>query len=60
MAEYRRLVAPLAGRDWAANAGRQVAQLPWFVRCQVLKVLIRLGHDDWARRLGHTTGPWPH
>jgi predicted O-methyltransferase YrrM len=60
MAEYERLSERLGFRARCGNLAWQVAQLPWFVRCQVLKVLIRLGRDDWARRLGHTTGPWPH
>jgi predicted O-methyltransferase YrrM len=60
MAEYRRVTRPLTGVERVRNGARQAAQLPWFVRCQVLKVLIRAGREDWARKLGHTTGPWPY
>ena len=45
MAEYRREPAP----SRATNAGRQLAQLPWFARNVVLKALIvaKLRKGDW-------------
>ena len=45
LAEYRRTPAP----SLAGNAGRQLAQLPWFARNLVLKALIvaKLRKGDW-------------
>ena len=45
LAEYRRAPAPSV----VGNAGRQLAQLPWFARNVVLKVLIvaKLRKGDW-------------
>ncbi len=40
LVEYR---ADLSGRGRLANAARQLAQLPWFVRNLALKVLLTLG-----------------
>lgn len=37
----------------AADRGRVIAQLPWFVRNLGIKVLLRLGLHPVARRLGH-------
>jgi predicted O-methyltransferase YrrM len=42
------------------SCGRQLAQLPWFARNVVIKVLILLRQERLARALGHTTGPWPY
>jgi predicted O-methyltransferase YrrM len=57
LAEYRR--EDLAGREWRANAARQAAQLPWFLRNVVVKVLIVARLRRLARLLGHREGPWP-
>ena len=43
LAEYRR--EPLAGRERLRNAGRQLAQLPWFARNMAVKLAIVLGPD---------------
>jgi predicted O-methyltransferase YrrM len=42
------------------SCGRQLAQLPWFARNVVIKVLILLRQERLARALGHTTRPWPY
>ncbi len=57
MTEYRRARLPPADR--VRNGLRQTAQLPWFVRNVVIKVLIvaRLGHL--TRYLGHREPTWP-
>ena len=57
LAEYRR--AELAPRDRLANACRQVAQLPWFVRNLAIKVLIVAKLGRLTRLLGHRGG-WPY
>ena len=57
LAEYRR--AELAQRDRLANAGRQAAQLPWFVRNLAIKVLIVAKLGRLTRLLGHRGG-WPY
>lgn len=49
LAEYRR--EPVRGMARAANAARQVAQLGWFTKNVVVKLLV-------AARLRH--GPWPY
>jgi hypothetical protein len=49
MTEYRR--THVTGRERARNAWSQVAQLPWFARNLVLKVLI-------VAKL--RPGPWPY
>ena len=41
------------------NALVQAAQLPWFVRNLLVKVLIVLRLRPVARLLGHREGPWP-
>lgn len=59
MTHYRR--EPLSGGQRARNAGRQLAQLPWFARNVVIKAMI-------VARLGRLTGPlfghdpdtWPY
>jgi predicted O-methyltransferase YrrM len=60
LAEYRRLPEPLRGRERVANAGRQLAQLPWFARNVAVKALIvaRLGRV--ARLLGDDGETWPY
>ena len=49
LAEYRR--QPLAGMAVAGNAGKQLAQLPWFARNVGDKVLLALKLKS---------GPWPY
>ncbi|HEX4902819.1 MAG TPA: class I SAM-dependent methyltransferase [Acidimicrobiales bacterium] len=44
----------------ASSALRQLAELPWFVRNVVLKVLIASGRKRWAQRLGHDGETWPY
>jgi predicted O-methyltransferase YrrM len=58
LAEYRR--ETLHGRARWSNALRQAAQLPWFARNVVIKVLIVLRLRPLARALGHRSGPWPY
>jgi hypothetical protein len=58
LAEYAR--ERLSGRERLANAGRQLAQLPWFARNLAVKLAIVLGLRPLARLLGHRSGPWPY
>lgn len=58
MARYRRVPRGSGGR--AASAGRQLAQLPWFVRNVLIKVLITLRLAPLTRLLGHRTRDWPY
>jgi predicted O-methyltransferase YrrM len=58
LAEYR---AEQLG--WGArirNAGRQVAQLPWFARNVALKVVLTAGLGKVLRRLGRPVPDWPY
>ena len=57
LAEYRCDVLPV--RDRMANAARQTAQLGWFVRNLVIKVLITVRLGRLTRLLGHRGG-WPY
>ena len=57
LAEYR---ADLAGHGRVANAARQVAQLPWFVRNLALKVFLTVGGRRILERLGRTAPEWPY
>lgn len=43
-----------------ANAGRQLAQLPWFVRNVALKVLLTCGMGTVLERAGRTPPEWPY
>lgn len=43
-----------------ANAGRQLAQLPWFAKNVSLKVLLALGLGKLLRRLGRAAPEWPY
>lgn len=55
--------ADLAGTGAAArvrNASRQLAQLPWFARNVVLKVLLSLRIGRLLTRLGRTAPEWPY
>jgi predicted O-methyltransferase YrrM len=56
LAEYRRTPAVSA----SANALRQAAQLPWFVRNVVIKVLIVARLGRLTPLLGHRTADWPY
>lgn len=58
LADYRR--EPVSGRRRAANAARQLAELPWFARNLVVKVLLVAHLPRLARALGHRSGPWPY
>jgi predicted O-methyltransferase YrrM len=59
LAEYR---ADLAADPPArlANAGRQLAQLPWFARNVALKVFLATGGGKVLRRLGRRVPEWPY
>ena len=57
LAEYR---ADLDGQGRLGNAGRQLLQLPWFVRNLALKVLLTLGWGKVLRRLGRPAPEWPY
>jgi predicted O-methyltransferase YrrM len=46
--------------DRLRSAARQVAQLPWFARNVVVKVLMVLGMGRAARALGHDGETWPY
>ncbi|NND75542.1 MAG: class I SAM-dependent methyltransferase [Ilumatobacter sp.] len=48
------------GRGRAANALRQLAQLPWFVKNVALKVALTLGLGRVMTRLGRTAPEWPY
>jgi len=58
MAEYRR--ADLSGTARFGNAARQMAQLPWFVRNVIIKVLITIKLAPLTRLLGHHGSDWPY
>ena len=58
LTSYRRTRQSPAAR--ATSALRQVAQLPWFARNVVIKVLIVTRRHDWARKLGHDGETWPY
>ncbi|MCJ7438852.1 MAG: class I SAM-dependent methyltransferase [Acidimicrobiia bacterium] len=58
MAEYRR--EPVRGRERVKSTVRQSAQLPWFVRNVLIKVLITLHLTPATRLLGHRSGDWPY
>lgn len=58
LAEYRR--TDLGVGDWARSALAQLAQLPWFVRNVVIKVLIVAKLGGLARLLGHRQATWPY
>lgn len=58
LAEYRRM--RLGARGRLANAGRQAAQLPWFLRNLAVKALIVARLAPLTRLLGHRGGHWPY
>jgi predicted O-methyltransferase YrrM len=59
LARYR-ADTPLGLTSRAANAARQLAQLPWFARNLLVKVAILLRLRPLVRALGHRDGPWPY
>jgi hypothetical protein len=58
LAEYLKL--PVRGSARAANALRQAAQLPWFVRNILVKVALLARLRPLARLLGHRGSDWPY
>ncbi len=58
LAEYRREDLGTGAR--AANAARQLAELPWFARNLLVKLALVLRARPVARALGHRSGPWPY
>ena len=61
LAEYERLAAPLRGAARLRDAARQLAQLPWFARNVLFKVLVLAGLRPLAHRLGLPAGMhWPY
>jgi predicted O-methyltransferase YrrM len=58
LAEYRRERVGFRAR--LASAGHQLAQVPWFVRNVIIKVLLVLHLRPLTRLFGHTTGNWPY
>jgi hypothetical protein len=61
LAEYERLAAPLSRAARARDAARQLAQLPWFARNVLFKVLVLAGLRPVAHRLGLPAGMhWPY
>ncbi|HEX6659125.1 MAG TPA: class I SAM-dependent methyltransferase [Ilumatobacter sp.] len=47
-------------RGVAANAARQLAQLPWFVKNLALKVALKLGLGKLLARFGRSVPEWPY
>jgi predicted O-methyltransferase YrrM len=61
LAEYERLATPLTGVARVHDAARQLAQLPWFARNVLFKVLVSAGLRPVAHRLGLPAGMhWPY
>jgi hypothetical protein len=61
LAEYRRVGQPLTFAERLTNAGRQLAQLPWFARNVLIKVAIVLRAPGGVLRLlGHGSRDWPY
>ena len=58
LAEYRRTRVPTTARP--ANVARQMAQLPWFARNVLIKVLIVAGLGRFTKYLGHRQPTWPY
>ena len=52
--------SPSTGTARVANVGRQLAQLPWFARNVVIKVLIVAKLPKATRLLGHSGENWPY
>ena len=61
LAEYERLAAPLSRAARARDAARQLAQLPWFARNVLFKLLVLARLRPLAHRLGLPAGMhWPY
>jgi hypothetical protein len=61
LAEYRRVGRPLSLGERLRNAGRQLAELPWFARNVLIKVAIVLRAPGGVLRLlGHDSRDWPY
>lgn len=58
LAEYR--AEPVRGVARAGNVARQLAQLPWFARNVLIKVLTVARLRPLTRVLGHDDSPWPY
>jgi SAM-dependent methyltransferase len=58
LAEYWR--QDLKPAERLRNALRQLAELPWFARNLVVKLVLVLRLRGVARALGHRSGPWPY
>ncbi len=58
MAEYQR--ENLEPMERLTNAGRQIAQLPWFARNVVVKILLVAKLGRLTKFLGHHTNDWPY
>jgi len=58
MAEYRR--ERVSGSRRLGNLLRQCAQLPWFLRNVIIKMLITVHLTPLTRLLGHRGGNWPY
>jgi predicted O-methyltransferase YrrM len=58
LAEYRR--QPISGLERGWNAGRQAAQLPWFVKNVIVKMAVVAKLRPLARLLGHEDEGFPH
>jgi hypothetical protein len=61
LAEYERRVGRASLGARAADAVRQLAELPWFARNVAIKALVLAGRRRWAERLGlDPSAPWPY
>jgi len=61
LAEYEKLATPLRGRERARDAARQLAELPWFARNVLFKLLVTARLRPVAHRLGLPAGMhWPY
>lgn len=56
----RSLASYVRARNTPGSVTRQLAQLPWFARNVVVKVLLVARLAPLARALGHRDGPWPY
>lgn len=59
LAEYRADLGD-GRRSRAANAVRQIAQLPWFSKNLALKVLLKLRLGGLIKRVAHRAPEWPY
>jgi hypothetical protein len=60
LVRYRADLGRAGAGERFANAARQAAQLPWFARNVVLKVLLLVGVGRVLGRLGRTAPEWPY